>query len=504
MARTQRVALIRVILVSLSVLLGFTLLSLLSVRSDTFSEHVEKGWYRSREDPIAEDNDVLTAALSPVVKEIHRRPGMVQWKLYGVPGEPGYTPTAFQEDAGEPQPLLDSIPASFQDQMMSGLQLTCHPGKEGIFKEKYSRFLYTLQHYVDHHHAMKNATPSSRTLTWHCPIGRYCGGLGDRIRGVIYTLLLAMFSRRRLVVYWDDQPEGAYFTPHMIDWRDMLVYEFLRNDAADKHKLPDSFEPPSMFSFKVVLNNGKVVNDVSKADMSYYQRTIASNKTNVMISTNLEPRSLLDPGRNGNQDWIRSGLEWCGLSHLSPSELDDVVGIAFRYLFRLKDGLLDEVEVARETLGLTGPYTALHLRTGFAGMSHHEELYRHPKLQQNVSQWHSIMDCAAKTANRQLGNSSLVYLATDSNLVKKMAAVRYPDRFRTLQNSLVHVDKLGTKKGWKLGESDEREGVIVVWVELLLLAQAKVLVSGESGFSWTAGLVCGMHGDRTVHYARCK
>ena len=240
-----------------------------------------------------------------------------------------------------------------------------------------------------------------------------------------------------------------------------------------------------------------------RVDMSYYQRIIASNKTNVIISTNLEPHSLLDPKRNGDQDWIRSGLIWSGLAHLLPSDLDDIVGLAFRYLFRLREEILDEVMSAREVLGLTGTYAALHLRTGFASMNHHEELMRHPKLQQNVSMWQIDLRCAVKAADHFLGKSSPVYLATDSNLVKKTAVAQNPLRFRTLKNSLVHVDKLGKSQHQQLQAREEGEGVVGVWVELLILAQAKVLVKGESGYSWTAALLCGMHGNRTIHTAQC-
>ena len=496
--------LIRVILVLLAVLLGFTFLSLFSVHHDRSTQPSSSQQISSKETAaidlpeVAVQPGVLTA--SSVVR---RRPGGVRWRQYGhVEGMESVN--EWWKEKGEPQPQLHSIPAQFQEQIMNGISLQCHPGKEGLFKEKYSRFLHVLQHYVDFHHGLKHSPSPSRTLTWHCPTQDYCGGLGDRIRGVTYALLLAIFSRRQLVIFWEGPPEGAYLKPHMVDWRDKVVYEFMRNNAAGKNEMPESFEAPFMFSFKVVLTKqGKIVNDVSESDMSYYQRIIASNKTNVIISTNLEPCSLLDSKRNGNQDWIRSGLIWSGLAHLLPSDLDDTVGLVFRYLFKLREDILDEVMAAREVLGLMGPYTALHLRTGFASMNHHEELMRHPKLQQNVSVWQTVLHCAVKAANHFLGNNSLVYLATDSNLVKEMAVTQYPQRFRTLKNSLVHVDKLGKSQHQQLEPREEGEGVVVVWVELLILAQAKVLVKGESGYSWTSGLLCGMHGNRTISTTKC-
>ncbi len=487
------VAVIRVFLVLLAVLLGFTFLSLLQFHSDLPSDRL---WLDGGRHPN------LRVLLAPqTISMTRRRPGTMKWRRYGVVEGTETVPAALLEEAGEHQPSLDSIPALFQEQIMSGLPLYCHPGEEGLFKRRYSRFLHILQAYVDQHHAMKQL-PSSRTLTWHCPPQGYCGGLGDRIRGVTYALLLAIFSRRQLIIFWEGPAEGAFLTPHMIDWRDEATYEFLRNEAAGKKELPRNYEAPEMFSFKAVLQHGEVVNDVSSSSMGYYQRIIGSNKTNIIVATNLEPSSLLDSERSGDQDWIRSGLHWSGLSHLTPKDVDDLVGLAFRYLFKLKDDVLDEMVSAQEVLGLTDPYTALHLRTGFASMNRHEELMRHPKLQQNVSQWRSNIKCAVKAADALLGNSSVLYLATDSNMVKEMALVKYPHRFRTLKNSLVHVDLLGKGMG-ELGPGEEEEGVMAVWVELLLLAQAKVLVRGESGFSQTAGLLCGMHGNRTIDSKQC-
>jgi hypothetical protein len=262
---------------------------------------------------------------------------------------------------------------------------------------------------------------------------------------------------------------------------------------------------PTFFSFHCILTeSGMLANDVSHNDMAYYQRVIASNESDVIIATNLEPSSLLKPERNGNQKWIMDGLRWCGLLHLSPVELDEVVGIVFRYLFTIDERVIREMLLARESLGIAGvPYTALHIRTGFAGMGEQfEELSHHPKLEHNVSKWHSAMQCAREMADRHLGHDSPIFLATDSNLVKDIAISKYSHRIRTLRNTLVHVDRLA-KQPHVPGDT-EVEGVIVVWVEFLILAQAETLVRGDSSYSWIAGLLCGLHGNRTLSTEHCR
>lgn len=374
------------------------------------------------------------------------------------------------------QPLLKTVSRSFQEQLLSGLPLSSFPGPEGLFRPKYDQFLNTLLEYANNYSKMRSSPSSYRILTWYCSIHESCGGLGDRMRGVAYALLLAMFSNRRLVVFWEYSLDGIYLDPHMINWRDDKVYNFLREGTkTDSQVQRISIRSKPSYSSHILGGNG-LRNDVGKAQTEHYMKLIGSSFSHVIITTNLEPSSLIDPERSGNQEWVKSGLEWSGLSHLSPSDLDDIVGVAFRYLFRIKDSVLGKVQEARKVLGLYSPYAALHVRTGFAGMQHEE--YFNIKLDKGVSKWQSALRCAIRTADRVLGKDSLIFLATDSNRVKDIAVEKYGQRICTLGNTLIHVDRFH-------GNVDARvkEGALVVWVEFLLLAQSKVLIKGVSGYS---------------------
>ena len=57
-------------------------------------------------------------------------------------------------------------------------------------------------------------------LIWKCEAGGDCGGLGGRLRGIALTLLLAVFSRRRLLLYWGiPNGEHIYLKPNVINWK---------------------------------------------------------------------------------------------------------------------------------------------------------------------------------------------------------------------------------------------------------------------------------------------
>ena len=59
-----------------------------------------------------------------------------------------------------------------------------------------------------------------RTLTWYCDDG--CGGLGDRVRSIGFSLMLAMISNRLLLLQWrqpfEVERQNNIFEPAAIDW----------------------------------------------------------------------------------------------------------------------------------------------------------------------------------------------------------------------------------------------------------------------------------------------
>ena len=432
---------------------------------------------------------------TPVRKKpvIRKRPGSVQWKLYGRGRISTLRRTSERKevvDSHNSAVMLESVPKRLQQSMLNGFPLDCHPGPEGIFKRVYAKVLQSMAKYSASHKVLK-ATPSSRTLTWRCR--SWCAGLGDRLRGITYSLLLAMFSKRRLIIFFDGMHEGKFLQPNLIDWRDEAAFQFLRNKV--QKGAVGAYSDPYSFHVNILIagQDGVAKYNIPASKMAKYLEIVGSKRSHVVISTNIMPSNLTHPSESGNQKWIASAAKWSGLSSLTDDEANDIVGLAIRYLFKVDNNLLEALQSARDILGLTGPYIALHVRTGFAGMAHSEHF--HWKFQRKSTQWSADYERAMSAADRFLGNDSLIFLATDSNQVKDMAIKMYPQRFRSLDNELVHVDHL--KKTAALGAS-ENEGILVVWIELFLLAQANTLVMGGSGFPWLAGLLCGLPANRTI------
>ena len=77
---------------------------------------------------------------------------------------------------------------------------------------------------------------NKRVLAWHCKLYG-CGGIGDHLRGVLSIFVVALFSRRRLVMYWEAPSENLYLRPNMINWDDKQAIDKIRqskkNDTID-------------------------------------------------------------------------------------------------------------------------------------------------------------------------------------------------------------------------------------------------------------------------------
>ena len=96
------------------------------------------------------------------------------------------------------------------------LPIKCSPGSAGLFPSKYEKLLVSLAEYATFHREVSDAPQ----LIWVCDSAHGgCGGLADRLRGIAFSLLLAVFSRRRLLLHWG-MPNGEhiFLKPNLINW----------------------------------------------------------------------------------------------------------------------------------------------------------------------------------------------------------------------------------------------------------------------------------------------
>ena len=77
------------------------------------------------------------------------------------------------------------------------------------------------QAHVRNGHLVDTATPYMQYECLHTEGGRTgrCGGLGDRLKGILMGMFFAMVDQRVYLVNWDDwSPLSDYLAPAHIDW----------------------------------------------------------------------------------------------------------------------------------------------------------------------------------------------------------------------------------------------------------------------------------------------
>ncbi len=459
--------------------------------------------------------------------------GVVEWELYdigeadlegslglkseAVPRRTRTDASLVVEEAVRRHPKVSRV---FVEQLLSH-RLSCSSGREDVLQStKYDGVLQALERYAAFHQKAKSVT-GVRTLVWLCDAYHYCGGLADRLKGMAYALLLAMFSNRVLLISWGSTVHGEkdYLQPNVINWvlpdekfEEYWVEEVFfygAGEYAPFNTIVSDIQQYPNSSSLYFIHLGSILDGIG-VDVSYEQLRaslylIQGDSPDLLaLSTNMEPRSLLNRTQTANQTWIAAGIEAVGLADLSLQDVDDIIGIIFQYLFQFTDDVMAEVAVAKQVLGLaigSLSYTGVHVRTGFAGTSS-QETVDHPKLIRQPKQWRRVLQCAVDSADEHVGKNSLIFLATDSPLVKHIALSVYGSRFRTLDNSLVHLDRMIKFPHYPYG--NETEGTLTVLVELAILAQSYVQVcSPGSGFTMLSSQLCFLPRSRVVDGLQC-
>ena len=448
-----------------------------------------------------------------------------RWKLFG---------DAFISDEERTQPgvqrlsveqgeqlrlLADSLLIRSGDvavkELVRGLessQVYCHtyPENEGVIQRKYAKFLEVLAIYTAFHKQERNGEGTKR-LIWICDVYKACRGLADRVKGVTYALILAMLSQRVLILDWRNSQFGeqSFLQPNTIDWRlseeDQNVAYLDANAAYEKNPEDQDYQmleqsdsgPIDLHIFSVL---GGIGVDISVDDLQMSLEFIKGKWQWIQLASNMEPSSLLNDTKTASSQWIKQGMAALGLAKLPPDDVDGLAGLVFRYLFKFSGQLLAELGAARQVLGLDNQqYVGVHIHTGFAG-SVRQESVEHPKLFHGAWQWDKTLSCAHRHATELLGSSALLFLATDSNLVKNktLDTQRYRGRFRSLDNSVVHLEKFPHDV-----KEFETEGIMTAWIDLVLLSESYSLVRGESGFPFLAQSLCFIPRTKVINGLGC-
>ena len=324
------------------------------------------------------------------------------------------------------------------------------------------------QDYANFHHDVLSGKQKAKYLVYLCK-SRPCGGHGNRIHGITTLLVLAMLTKRVLLIKMTYPMDiEDFLLPNAIEWN---------------HALPANLKTKQYFLL-----------------YTHYYRHFQEFQ-----------HDLLDP--NG-VDVMIVRIQWGFYYHLMAfhdSLVADMVakfslktqydmiflyGCAFSYLFQYHPQVVEEIDSIQSNLGLeTGRYISMNVRSCLHDACRYNLLHlKYP--------WSPTFECAQKAAKvlaKKLNVSSVpIFLTTDEPAVTKYAQELYGNQIVPSMAPFFHIDK--AQYTGPSASTLNRKGFIGILADVEICARAAVLVrSMRSTLSEIMGVTHFFPPERNLH-----
>ena len=322
-----------------------------------------------------------------------------------------------------------------------------------------------MQDYVDYHNSQiplnatvdflrtrgdnsQALTKKTKYLVWACRTQGDCGGVGDRLSGIIQAFYMAMCTNRVLLVLWNvPAPLSNYLKPHRLQWN--VLY-------------------PSSPSHQVIST-------VDNRQNGYLLEpsNLPANTQVIELRNNLW---LYEPIVRRSQC-----MKNYWKSHGSTDDTTDLYRSAFWTLFQWTDDVLDRSLRLKESAGIRHPFIGVHIRTG-KGESW-EDPVRHGG-DDNLRLFHQCARKVQRGIQERCGMPKPdIYVAADHAAVKQQLHAWDTDHsIKTPSNlEIYHLDRTAPEQlhNHTAAEQD-------LWAEVKVLMDATCLVTSNSKFSFLA------------------
>jgi hypothetical protein len=340
-------------------------------------------------------------------------------------------------------------------------------------------------------------TTQPRVLTYRCN-GQSCGGIGDRLQGIVQTFYMAMCSNRIFTIDWHEQRAAATAST---------------NDDDDKSSRATGLEryvlPHHVHWDAAVLNHAQAepiliqAMDHRNNSLLIEPHVLLARYDHVLLSTNLWM----------SDTFVQSPCWQTYRSQFAAAHnVDESAAVLYRWaldaLFQWSPSVVAMAATMRQraqlpdpttTQAATLPFVALHIRTGWLGdrgtAAQRQAQARHA----NPAEWSQFVQCGYRVqdalvarwcrspdsrrgATRARHEAKLyLYLASDDRSVKEALLKEDPSLKTVLDLTLHHVDSQSR------GDAND-DGALAAWSELYVLHQAVCRVRSRSKYSTVAAL----------------
>lgn len=348
------------------------------------------------------------------------------------------------------------------------------PTKETIFSKSNNTFTLSpyneitsmppwMTAYVNLHPHYK---PNEPYIKWVCRRqGTGCGGLGDRLNGIVMSLYIAIMTNRTLILEWNDLE--TFLEPAFIQWN------------ASLSSLPIPKER---------------ISTVDNRNDSFLVEPCQEKHDAIGIEFHdnlLTYESDMNTSKCMTEYWNRFG----GRQDDRP-----LFHVGFWTLFRFTRKVPERADFLREAAGMqkNSPYIAVHIRTGKGATW--DDPVRHGSL----DDLHQFYDCAVKIQKgmkQRFPSEELLdtYIASDNNDVKKQIHSWSENIKFVSELEVFHIDRTDAKD---LDNADQ--AMLDVWAELKVLIDATCLVMSRSKFSDVGSLLSPQQPRCAVMFDECS
>jgi hypothetical protein len=313
-----------------------------------------------------------------------------------------------------------------------------------------------LEYLAWHQSQIENPSNDTKYIIYMCT--GFCGGLGDRLRGIITLFYYCITTKKMFGIHWAKplMLQGV-IQPAMMDW--ITPSNTCFNESGGRMNIIDTDWRSFQYSMRLEVHRSAPAGLFS--DPSKKCAWIHTNAMYFHIH-------MWELG-------LRESLGLPPSSHLDYP----LVTWGLHALFKLSSELRNAYERELKKLGMEQkqPYVAMHVRLGShaVGFSDGE---RH-----SIHELSLFSSCATsmKSYLEQRFNTRdvPVFIATDSNIAKDQIS-RQVTNTKYFPQAAFHVDRNPSVFGMDKVEQNH----IRTWVEFLFLIRSECMIASRSGFSY--------------------
>lgn len=368
--------------------------------------------------------------------------------------------------------------------------------RPGIFSNTSREHIHSLgcwdSKYVEFHHQTisKLAKTDAGFLIFVCDGG--CGGIGDRISGMLSSFFLAVFWHRVfLIEHSSPFPLEDTLVPKNIKWN--VVPEYVESLQALEINLIDAPDKKKAVHALIEMHATKV--PVIRLKINRYWLGMLLWET-PCDSSHDELHGFI-----GGMTRLNSSSS-CTTRSPEPKP-SHTFALSFLMLFGFSPTVLQRVQHMRDESGirLGDQYIGIHARIGGTTSASPGSIPWEDPARHDIREIDKFVDCAKEKNDRfsgQVTTSTPILLFSDNHELKRSAIIKQ-NKIRTVSSTIFHVDR-STK-----GDLQSRKhGNFDTYAELAFLSNASCIVGSLSTFSGVAASIASPVLDCFSFYTSCS